>query len=160
MRRLSVAGTGAFTQLFNSPGGCPGELMNMPITNVELLKLGLRIKASRKVLDRNQKDFSKQCGLDRSYFGGVERGERNLTFFSLCQISPVLTVTSQLSLVESLTREPLRSSRNARHLSAVNWDRPSDSSQVCVLRVPFTVVPKFAMQEPATNLHHNTEKQG
>ncbi len=26
------------------------------------------------------------CGLDRSYFGGVERGERNLTFFSLCQI--------------------------------------------------------------------------
>ena len=86
MPRLSVAGTGAFTQLFNSPGGCPGELMNMPITNVELLKLGLRIKASRKVLGRNQKDFSKQCGLDRSYFGGVERGERNLTFFSLCQI--------------------------------------------------------------------------
>jgi len=26
------------------------------------------------------------CGLDRSYFGGVERGERNLTFSSLCQI--------------------------------------------------------------------------
>ena len=62
------------------------ELTNMAITNVELLKLGLRIKASRKVLGRNQKDFSKQCGLDRSYFGGVERGERNLTFFSLCQI--------------------------------------------------------------------------
>jgi hypothetical protein len=29
--------------------------------------------AIRKVLGRNQKDFSKQCGLDRSYFGGVER---------------------------------------------------------------------------------------
>ena len=58
----------------------------MAITNVELLRLGLRIRASRKVLGRNQKDFSKWCGLDRSYFGGVERGERNLTFFSLCQI--------------------------------------------------------------------------
>jgi transcriptional regulator with XRE-family HTH domain len=58
----------------------------MPVTNKDLLKLGLRIKAIRKVLGRNQKDFSKQCGLDRSYFGGVERGERNLTFFSLCQI--------------------------------------------------------------------------
>ena len=58
----------------------------MPVTNVELLKLGLRIKALRKVLRLNQKDFSKQCGLDRSYFGGVERGERNLTFFILCQI--------------------------------------------------------------------------
>jgi transcriptional regulator with XRE-family HTH domain len=58
----------------------------MAVTNVELLKLGLRIKSSRKALGRNQRDFSKLCGLDRSYFGGVERGERNLTFFSLCQI--------------------------------------------------------------------------
>jgi transcriptional regulator with XRE-family HTH domain len=62
------------------------ELTNMAVTNVELLKLGLRIRAFRKVLGRNQKDFSKQCGLDRSYFGGVERGERNLSFFILCQI--------------------------------------------------------------------------
>jgi transcriptional regulator with XRE-family HTH domain len=54
--------------------------------NVELLKLGRRIRALRKMLGQNQKDFSKQCGLDRSYFGGVERGERNLTFSSLCQI--------------------------------------------------------------------------
>jgi len=62
------------------------ELANMPVMNVELLKLGLRIRASRKMLGLNQKDFSKECGLDRSYFGGVERGERNLTFSSLCQI--------------------------------------------------------------------------
>jgi transcriptional regulator with XRE-family HTH domain len=54
--------------------------------NVELLKLGLRIKASRKKLGWSQKDFSSQCGIDRSYFGGVERGERNLTFASLCLI--------------------------------------------------------------------------
>ena len=62
------------------------ELTDMTVTNVELLKLGLRIKASRSLLGQNQKDFSKQCGLDRSYVGGVERGERNLTFSSLCQI--------------------------------------------------------------------------
>ena len=58
----------------------------MPVMNVELLKLGLRIRASRRMLGLNQKDFSTECGLDRSYFGGVERGERNLTFSSLCQI--------------------------------------------------------------------------
>ena len=62
------------------------KLTNMPVMNVELLKLGLRIRASRRMLGLNQKDFSKECGLDRSYFGGVERGERNLTFSSLCQI--------------------------------------------------------------------------
>jgi len=58
----------------------------MAVTNIELLKLGFRIKASRKFLGRNQKDFSKYCGLDRSYFGGIERGQRDLTFFSLCRI--------------------------------------------------------------------------
>ena len=61
-------------------------LTNMAVMNVELLKLGRRIRALRKVLNRSQKDFAEQCGLDRSYFGGVERGERNLTFFSLCEI--------------------------------------------------------------------------
>jgi hypothetical protein len=62
------------------------ELTNMAVMNVELLKLGRRIRASRKMLGWSQKDFSSQCGLDRSYFGGVERGERNVTFSSLCQI--------------------------------------------------------------------------
>jgi transcriptional regulator with XRE-family HTH domain len=64
------------------------------------------------MLGQNQKDFSIQCGLDRSYFGRVERGERNLTFSSLCQICaglncdiatvtegiPHLTDTPQLAL--------------------------------------------------------------
>ena len=72
--------------LISSSAAALSELTNMALMNVELLKLGLRIRASRKMLGRNQKDFSKQCGLDRSYFGGVERGERNLTFSSLCQI--------------------------------------------------------------------------
>jgi transcriptional regulator with XRE-family HTH domain len=58
----------------------------MTITNVELLKLGRRIKASRKLLGRKQKDFCERCGLERSYFDGVERGKRNLTFSNLCQI--------------------------------------------------------------------------
>ena len=40
----------------------------------------------RKLLGMNKKSFSKQCGLDRSYFAGIERGERNLTFSNLCQI--------------------------------------------------------------------------
>jgi transcriptional regulator with XRE-family HTH domain len=59
---------------------------DIAVMKMELIKLGLRIKASREVLGRSQKDFAEQCGLDRSYFGGVERGERNLTFFSLCEI--------------------------------------------------------------------------
>jgi DNA-binding XRE family transcriptional regulator len=58
----------------------------MSLINVELLKLGWRIRTSREKLGWSQKDFSRQCGIDRVYFGGIERGERNLTFLSLCQI--------------------------------------------------------------------------
>jgi Helix-turn-helix len=82
---VSVTRTGDFTQFFIALAAVR-ELTNMPLMNVELLKLGLRIRASRKILGLSQKDFSKENELDRSYFGGVERGERNLTFSSLCQI--------------------------------------------------------------------------
>jgi transcriptional regulator with XRE-family HTH domain len=85
----------------------------MAVTNVELLKLGLRIRTFRKVLGRNQKDFSKQCGLDRSYFGGVERGERNLSFFILCQICAGLNCDIAAVTKGIPHRHPLQSSRNA-----------------------------------------------
>jgi len=58
----------------------------MTIKNVELLRLGRRIKASRKMLGRKQKDFCERCGLERSHFDEIERGERNVTFSHLCQI--------------------------------------------------------------------------
>jgi transcriptional regulator with XRE-family HTH domain len=56
------------------------------LKNIELLKLGYRIRGARKVLGYSQKFFAAKCGLDRSYLGGVERGERNLTFGVLCAI--------------------------------------------------------------------------
>jgi hypothetical protein len=67
------------------------DFRNVTVTNVELLKLGLRIRASRRVLGWTQKRFSSNCGLGRSYFGGVERGKRNMTFSVLCQICDSLS---------------------------------------------------------------------
>jgi transcriptional regulator with XRE-family HTH domain len=58
----------------------------MATDNVELLRLGYRIQTERKILGFSQNDFAKDCGLNRSYFGGIERGERNLTFAVLCKI--------------------------------------------------------------------------
>ena len=58
----------------------------MQLKNVELVKLGQRIRRARKLLGFSQKDFSAKCGLDRSYFGGVERGNHNVTFGVLCTI--------------------------------------------------------------------------
>ncbi len=47
---------------------------------VELLRLGRRTQTERKILGFSPNGFAKDCGLNRSYFGGIERGERNLTF--------------------------------------------------------------------------------
>ena len=63
----------------------------MQLKNVELAKLGHRIRRARKLLGFSQKDFSAKCGLDRSYLGDVERGNRNVTFGVLCTICDGLT---------------------------------------------------------------------
>jgi transcriptional regulator with XRE-family HTH domain len=62
------------------------RIPNMANDNIELLRLGRRIQAERKILGLSQNGFAKDCGLNRSYFGGIERGERNVTFAVLCKI--------------------------------------------------------------------------
>jgi len=58
----------------------------VPLKKVELLRLGRRIRRERQLLGFSQKGFATKCGLDRSYLGGVERGDRNVTLSVLCAI--------------------------------------------------------------------------
>ena len=58
----------------------------MPLKNVELVRLGGRIRYARKLLGFSQNDFATKCGLDRSHLGRVERGAQNVTFGVLCTI--------------------------------------------------------------------------
>jgi len=58
--------------------------------NPFLVTLGSRIRAARKSIGWTQEDLAHESGLDRSYMGGVERGERNVSFLSLCQIAQAL----------------------------------------------------------------------
>ena len=58
----------------------------MPVRKIELSRLGRRIRRARKLLGLSQEGFATKCGLDRSYLGGVERGDRNVTFGILCAI--------------------------------------------------------------------------
>jgi transcriptional regulator with XRE-family HTH domain len=64
---------------------------SVPLKKVELSRLGRRIRRERKLLGFSQKGFATKCGLDRSYLGGVERGNRNVTFGVLCEICDGLT---------------------------------------------------------------------
>ncbi|HEX7385893.1 MAG TPA: helix-turn-helix transcriptional regulator [Castellaniella sp.] len=56
----------------------------MKQTDLELL--GQRIRQTRKSLSWTQEELADNADIDRSYIGGVERGQRNLSFTVLCQI--------------------------------------------------------------------------
>lgn len=58
------------------------------MTHIELL--GIRIRERRKNLGWTQEELAAKANIDRSYIGGVERGERNLTFSMLCTICEAL----------------------------------------------------------------------
>lgn len=55
-----------------------------------LRELGGRIRAQRKSVGLTQEQLALVAGVDRSYFGAVERGERNITFLVLYRLSIAL----------------------------------------------------------------------
>ncbi len=57
-----------------------------------LQKFGARVRALRKVAGFSQEDFALEIGLDRTYMGGVERGERNLALLNIRKIARGLKI--------------------------------------------------------------------
>ena len=58
-----------------------------------LVDLGQRIRAIREKQGLSQESVALACGLDRSYFGGVERGEHNVGVVNLEKIAIALEIT-------------------------------------------------------------------
>ncbi len=57
-----------------------------------LIILGSRIRELRKVKGYSQEGFAAEIGLDRTYMGSVERGERNIATLNLIRIAKSLDV--------------------------------------------------------------------
>lgn len=57
-----------------------------------LKALGARVRELRKKAGYSQEDFALEIGLDRTYMGGVERGERNVAVLNLRKIAAGLGV--------------------------------------------------------------------
>ena len=65
--------------------------------HIELKKVGLNIRNARKEKGMSQESLALSADLDRSYVGGVERGERNISVVNLKKIADALKVpASQL----------------------------------------------------------------
>ena len=58
-----------------------------------LLQFGQRVRELRTARGLSQEAFAAKCGLDRTYLGGIERGERNLALRNIQAIAKALGVS-------------------------------------------------------------------
>jgi transcriptional regulator with XRE-family HTH domain len=57
------------------------------------VRFGKAVRKRRQRLGVSQEEFADMCGLDRTYIGGIERGERNLSLVNIEKISRTLKIT-------------------------------------------------------------------
>jgi transcriptional regulator with XRE-family HTH domain len=69
------------------------EAANVPAQSEAHAAVGEAIRAIRNESGISQEAFALKCGLDRSYFGAVERGERNVSLTNLLKITRSLGVS-------------------------------------------------------------------
>lgn len=71
--------------------------------NANRESLGEQVRLARLAKRWTQEDLAHEAGLDRSFVGSLERGERNPSLDTLCRIAKALGV-KLASLVEGLPR--------------------------------------------------------
>lgn len=61
--------------------------------NPLLIAIGEAVRAERTALGMSQEMLALEAELDRSYVGGIERGEHNLTLINLQRIAQAVGLT-------------------------------------------------------------------
>ena len=75
----------------------------MPAREPVLKKFGGNVRGKREARNLSQESLAEQADLDRTYIGGIERGERNPTILSALRIAKALK-TSVAELCEGIDR--------------------------------------------------------
>jgi transcriptional regulator with XRE-family HTH domain len=57
------------------------------------IRFGKAVRQKRNKLGVSQEAFADLCGLDRTYIGGIERGERNVALVNVEKIAKALKVS-------------------------------------------------------------------
>lgn len=60
----------------------------------ELARFGNRLRELRERVGISQEELAHRSGLDRSYVGGVERGERNASLLAICKLAKGLGIAT------------------------------------------------------------------
>ena len=81
--------------------------MEVKRKNSVLRKFGAAVRRYRRMASLTQEAFADLCEMDRSYVGGVERGERNLTLLNVIKICDTLKVNPS-EIMSDLDKWPKR----------------------------------------------------
>lgn len=57
------------------------------------VRFGKAVRQKRHKLGVSQEAFADMCGLDRTYVGGIERGERNVALVNIEKIAHALKMS-------------------------------------------------------------------
>ncbi|MDA8292070.1 MAG: helix-turn-helix transcriptional regulator [Actinomycetota bacterium] len=68
--------------------------------------VGARLRSRRETLGLSQEAFAERLGVHRTYMGGIERGERNLTLRSVERIAGRLGVDPLALLADTEAPSP------------------------------------------------------
>jgi len=89
--------------------------MDEGLPNLLLKALGQRIRALRTEQDYSQEAFADKCGVHRTFMGGVERGESNLSFQNIHKVAATLGISlSDLFLNLERSAQELPAQVNAK----------------------------------------------
>lgn len=58
-----------------------------------LARFGRKVRELRQAKGLSQEAFAAECGLDRTYMGGIERGERNVALRNIDVIARTLGIS-------------------------------------------------------------------
>ena len=67
-----------------------------------LTVIGNNVRYHRKKLGISQEELGDVAGLDRTYIGGIERGERNVSALNIAKLAKALKIKPERLLVEKL----------------------------------------------------------
>ena len=67
----------------------------MPLEDRIKKNFGQTMKSIRKTKGLSQESLALACNLDRTYIGGVERGERNVSLVNIHKIATALKVPAK-----------------------------------------------------------------